>query len=238
VTEELRILYEVQQADSEIARRREALDALESGEDLERTMGETQSEIGTLEEQHRATEKDYLDCELELKTLEEKREKFQGQLYSGAISNPRQLSDLQEEVQMLTREIAKVEDRMLELMESLETERSEIDAREERVKEAGAELEEVRAKYETTGSRLRSEIQELAAKRAEQAARVNAQLLKRYEQIRARQGNLGLVKITDDTCPGCRIGLPSETVKALKAGRANLTCDNCGRLLLWGQSED
>jgi len=27
-------------------------------------------------------------------------------------------------------------------------------------------------------------------------------------------------------------------VKALQGGRANLTCENCGRLLFWDESED
>jgi len=45
------------------------------------------------------------------------------------------------------------------------------------------------------------------------------------------------VKVTGPTCPGCRITLPSETVKAAKAGRSGLTCDNCGRLLVWDGGE-
>ncbi len=237
MSEDLTILYEVQQADLEIAHRREALSSLESGAELESAIGAIGAELTALREQRRAAEKEYLDRELELKTLEEKKAKFEAQLYGGTIRNPRQLSDLQGEVGMLTREIGKLEDRMLELMETLETGRSEIGARESRLKEMQAELDQVRAKYEKTGSRLRSEIADLEAQRRERAVAVSGQLLKRYEHIRARQGNIGLVKVAGDTCPGCRIGLPSETVKALRAGRANLTCDNCGRLLFWGAPE-
>jgi predicted nucleic acid-binding Zn-ribbon protein len=127
---------------------------------------------------------------------------------------------------------------MLDLMESLETERSEIGAREQRLNEMAAELEQTRAKYERSGSRLRSEIGDLEQRREQQAVQVNSQLLKRYEQIRDRQGNVGLVLVTGDTCPGCRIALPSETVKAIKANRVGMTCDNCGRLLLWGEPKD
>ena len=234
---DLAILYQVQQLDSEAARLRETLAALDSGEDLEAEVAAAESELAALLGRHRSTEKESLDCELELKTLEEKKAKFQGQLYSGAIRNPRQLSDLQGEVEMLAREIGKVEDRSLELMDSLERERSEIRDREAQVGGMRERLVSVRTKYEGAGARLRAEIGELEQRRGEMAAQVPPQLLKRYEQIRARQGNLGLVKVTADTCPGCRIALPSETLKALKAGTRLSTCENCGRLLFWDGSD-
>jgi len=179
-----------------------------------------------------------MDRDLELKTLEEKKAKFERDLYGGAVRNPRQLSDLQSEVAMLTREIGKVEDRILEVMESLETERADIQRRESELEDLGERLRVVRAKHETTEGRLQHDIAELQAKRQERASQVRGQLLKRYEQIRARQANLGLVKLTGTTCPGCRITLPSETIKGLKAGRQDLTCENCGRLLFWEEEGD
>ena len=134
---------------------------------------------------------------------------------------------------MLSREIRKVEDRMLELMEVLEERRAQIHAREAGLKELRERLEAARSKYEITGGRLRQEIAELEARRRELASQVSAGLLKRYEDIRSRQGNLGVVKVTGNTCPGCRITLPSELVKALRAGRPNLSCESCRRLLFW-----
>jgi len=124
-----------------------------------------------------------------------------------------------------------VEDRILELMELLESERLSIQEREAELKSMQERVAAARSKYETTGGRLQREMAELEARREERASGVGARLLKRYEQIRVRQGNLGLVRVTGTTCAGCRIALPSETIKGLKAGRRDLTCENCGRLL-------
>lgn len=234
MNEELGVLCKVQETDTEIARRREALDSLDAGTQLEDEIGELESELAELGEKRAAAEQENLDSELELKTLQEKRERFQGQLYSGTVSNPRQLSDLHKEVEMLGREIGKIEDRMLDLMETLESQRSEIATRETRVGELKAQLESVRAGYEEKSRRLRSEVEELESQRQEFASRVGKQLLKRYEQIRSRMSNLGLVRVTGTTCPGCRIALPSDTVKAMKTGKPGPTCDNCGRMLVWG----
>ncbi|NIN97204.1 MAG: hypothetical protein GTO49_19960, partial [Anaerolineae bacterium] len=85
---------------------------------------QAERDLARLREQHRTTEKEATDRDLELKALEEKKARFESQLYGGTVRNPRQLSDLQGEVTMLSREISKVEDRILELMEALESERS------------------------------------------------------------------------------------------------------------------
>lgn len=233
VNEELGILCKVQETDTKIARCRQALDSLDAGTQLEKEIGGLDRELAELRENRAAAEKDNLDCELELKTLEEKKERFQGQLYSGTVGNPRQLSDLHKEVEMLGREIRKLEDRILGLMETLESQRSEIATRETRQQELKEELESVRSGYEETSARLRSEIEGMESERNEFASRVGTQLLKRYEQIRARMGNLALVRVTGTTCPGCRIALPAETLKHMKAGNARLTCENCGRMVIW-----
>ena len=233
MNEELGILCKLQETDTEIERRRQTLDSLDAGAQLEEDIGGFESELADLREKQAAAEQENLDSELELQTVQEKKERFQGQLYSGAVSNPRQLSDLHREVEMLAREIRKIEDRMLELMEALESQRTEIATRETRVGELKSELESVRSDYENKGARLLSELEELESQRKALAPRIGAHLLKRYEQIRSRMGNLALVRVTGTTCPGCRIALPSDTVKAMKAGRPGPTCDNCGRMLAW-----
>jgi predicted nucleic acid-binding Zn-ribbon protein len=235
VSEELASLYDIQQADTEIARHEEALSDLDAGADLAAEIETLEGELADLRKKLEEAENENLDRELEAKTLEEKRKRFQDQLYGGSVRNPRQLTDLHQEVEMLGREIGKLEDRMLELMELLESLRAGISSREQRLAGAETQLEAVRAEYERKGGRLRDRIAELKAERRERAARVGPRLLKRYEQIRGRAGNVGLVKVTGRNCLGCMIDLPQETVKALRAGRSGLTCDNCGRLLLWGE---
>ncbi len=238
VSAEFNNLYKVQQSDSEIARLQQALDGLDTGAELESQVRQLETELAELGAQLRASEKENLACELELKTLEEKRTRFRAQLYGGTVRNPRQLTDLHQEVEMLEREIHKLEDRTLELMEQMEAQRSKIASGEARLGELKGQLETVRAKYNSVSERLRAEVGELEAKRREDAAQVGVHLLKRYEQIRARTGNLALVKVSGKNCPGCRIALPSETVKGIQAHKTGLTCENCGRLLFWDEIEE
>jgi len=235
--DEMRLLYQVQQADTEIARLRQALAELDSGAGLEAELTAGEAELARLRADHHATESELTVQNLELRTLEEKRDRFRAQLYGGTVHNPRQLGDLQGEVEMLSREIGRLEERVLELMEAMEEQREALREREAQQAAIRRQLEEVRAKYEEASARLRAEVAEMERHREEAAQQVSPRLLKRYDQIRARQGNLGIVRVTGPTCPGCHIAFPSDTLKSLKAGREQLACDNCGRLLFWDPSD-
>ncbi len=232
---ELAILYQVQQLDTEIAQLVKALSSLDSGRELEQEIVLLQAELAELRGQQQAAEKENLDRELETRTLQEKRKRFSDQLYSGKVGNPRQLADLQGEVDMLGREARRVEDRMLELMEIMELHRGKITAQEAQLSARQEQLAAVRTRYDEAGTRLRADLSRLEEIRAQTARQISSVVLKRYEQIRVRSGNIGLVKITGAQCPGCRISLPSETLKYVKVGRSGLTCENCGRLLFWDE---
>lgn len=236
MSDDLAILYQVQQIDGELARHNDELRGLDTGEALQAEIEAAETEMKDLQAQHRSAEQESMDCNLELSTLEEKKAKFEAQLYGGAVRNPRQLTDLQGETQMLSREIRKIEDRILDVMEAMERQRAELGQSEQALSEMKRRLAEVRDSHESASHRLRGEIAELESRRKELASQVSPTLLKRYEQIRARQGNLALVRVADGNCPGCRISFPSETVKRLKAGGSTQTCENCGRLLYFDRS--
>jgi uncharacterized protein len=238
VSADLAVLYHVQQLDTELARLRAELAALLTGDELTAEIAAAEAERTDLLARHHKSEAEAAAVELETKTLQEKKAKFDAQLYGGTVRNPRQLEDLQNEVGMLAREISKLDDRMLELMEAIEDERAELREREVDLTVKRDRLGSVVANLEADSTRLKAAIAELEAQRKARAAEVDPPLLKRYDQIRVRQGNLGLVKVTDSTCPGCRVSLASELLRALRLGRSGLTCDSCGRLLYIEQSED
>lgn len=238
MSSELAILYQIQQLDIELARRKTALAGLDTGAELKGEIAAGEAELAESLRRHHDSEKQAREVELETRTLEEKRDRYDKQLTSGSVRNPRQLEDLQKEVAMLRREISKLDDQMLSLMETIEGERAEMQAREADLAEKRDRLTTVLAAYESEQARLNAEMAALQVERKGLTPQVDPNLLKRYEQIRVRGGNLGLVKVTGDVCPGCHLTLASELLKELRTGRVGLTCDNCGRLLYMERPEE
>src|SRR3989442_12357173 len=115
----LSALYALQQVDSSLAlamRQYQALDpgrAEQAAAETARTMYDRM--LRTLHE----TEGDLKDSELELQTVEKKKKDFETKLYSGKVSNPKELQSMQEEIEALGRQRGRLDDRILTLMAQL-----------------------------------------------------------------------------------------------------------------------
>ena len=76
-----------------------------------------------------------------------------------------------------------------------------------------------------------AELSTLEASRSIEAARLPADLLERYETLRARLGGVGAARLVGNRCDGCHLELPSaevDRIRHLPPGEV-VTCDQCGR---------
>lgn len=62
--------------------------------------------------------------------------------------------------------------------------------------------------------------------------------LARYEQVRKSRGGVGIVQISESTCTGCNAVMPPQFIAEIKKGDRMLTCEQCGRILIWKEDVD
>ncbi|MBI4722587.1 MAG: hypothetical protein HY769_06260 [Candidatus Stahlbacteria bacterium] len=62
--------------------------------------------------------------------------------------------------------------------------------------------------------------------------------LARYEQVRKNRGGVGIVQISESTCSGCNAVIPPQFIAEIKKGERMLTCEQCGRILIWKKDVD
>ena len=224
-------LARLQEIDSALDARRASL------EDAQSRLGESDDVIAAraaLDERtaglHRA-EATQKDTDLEAETLKGRITPAEAKLYSGSIKNPKELADLQADIDQLKRQLAAVEDRELEAI--ADTERSETE-----VRAARAELDaldsawrEEQAELQERISRLTGEIAAYDAQRAERAEEIEPALLKTYDRIRKAHQGRGVAKLDRSLCTGCRISLPVNTVNKVRVGATLIQCPNCERIL-------
>jgi uncharacterized protein len=179
----------------------------------------------------RSARADQNDVELEADVLKSKIAPAETKLYSGAIKNPKELADLQADIDQLKRHLSAVEDRDLEALTRLEVAETEH-------RSASAELAAIEAAWAAEQADLTERVKTLAAEiaayeaeRVEQEAGVSPEHLQTYNHIRfARQGR-ALAKLDRNLCTGCRISLPTNIVNKARAGNALIQCPNCERIL-------
>ncbi len=171
------------------------------------------------------------DIELEAEDLRSKIASAETKLYSGAIKNPKELADLQADVDQLKRHLAAIDDRDLEALTQLEAAESEHRA-------AAAELGEMESAWAAEQAELAERMKTLAVEigvyeveRNEQAAEVAPEMLRTYDHTRMTHQGRALAKLDRNLCMGCRISLPTNVVNKARAGNVLVQCPNCERIL-------
>lgn len=170
----------------------------------------------------------------ETTTVATKAQKVDDKLYSGTITSPRELQDLQADLDQLRRHQHELEDRELELMEHSESLDAQVAAAERDLGAMGAEVERLRRAIEDTEREIDGDVARVGSARSEAGAAIPAPLLADYERRRARNQGVGAALLVGDTCQGCRLSIPSTELDEIRheAGDRIFSCDNCGAILV------
>ncbi|MHB9024923.1 MAG: zinc ribbon domain-containing protein [Armatimonadota bacterium] len=234
LADELKKLHALQDVDTQIYQREQALKALDSGEGLKRTAIDLLKRHDAAEAALRKAEAAQKDRELELKSTEKKRADVDEKLYSGRVNNPKELGDLQHEEELLDKHIGELEEIVLGLMDETERAKTVETTLAGELAAAKRRWQQMVAHTKAETERLQKEIAALRPERARLATLVEKSLLLRYDEIRQERSGVGMVAVTSETCPGCHIKLNSKVYGRLREGDELTQCENCDRILAWG----
>jgi predicted nucleic acid-binding Zn-ribbon protein len=170
----------------------------------------------------------------EIASLNARATQAESQLYSGAVTNPRELQALQDDVASIRRRIVHLEDDELEIMEQSEpvdAEWARLGADRERIETETNRLTDdlVRAEAEITG-----EIAAVREEREKEAAGVPSELWDEYDKLRARHDGIAIARLVGTTCQGCYLRLSAVEIDRIRRLDADesVHCEECGRLLV------
>ena len=231
--EKLAALHALQQQDTAIDILKNQYAHLDSGKTEQAAYVAAQAARKEAEAALHAARAAVADTEMEQKSIEEKRAGYETKLYSGAVSNPKELQAIQDEVDMLARNRDRLGEKLKSLLEEMEECRTRQTDANRAAKVADAASKEKQANYKLTSEQIVSQARLLVAQRSEAAKLIEPAMLARYEVLRKNKGGLAVVPVEDsNSCGGCKMGLSFSTVKRLQAGGDVETCDNCGRILV------
>ena len=230
--EQLLVIQQHDTAVDQLRHRRTHLPARADLAAAERGLARLGRRRAELDEARRALANQQGALEGDVTTLEHRRTDLNRRLASGTV--PKELERLSAEVAGITARIGELEDRELELMEALEPIEAELDelAREE----AGLDLRrsELRTALQDAETEIDRELTDETAARHAAARDVPAELLSRYEQLRARLGGVAVARLVGGRCTGCNLLLPTSEVDRIRHEDPGVvvTCEQCGRLLV------
>jgi hypothetical protein len=224
------LLYRLQQIDDEIAQKKQRFGEILRLQKESKVLAEARLREKSAASQLQQWRTQQQDLNLELRGLNDKAKRSEDRLYSGLVKNPKELSDLQHEIDSLNRRRAGLEDEVLEAMIMLEEAQEEND-------EAASTLEALEAEWAASQEKLKAEqsvlvqqINELTRNRSSHTQSVPAQFLAAYENLIKRGMGSAVVPLINNRCRGCQVTVPANIAKAADEGKL-VYCDNCGRIL-------
>lgn len=224
-------LCELQEVDLDIEAKKGTVEQIESQLGESETLVEMRASLVQQKERLTQTSGELRTLEWQLEDLSQKIAHEEDKLYGGSIRNPKELGDLQQEVEHLKGRRRQLEDRVIDIM-------SEVELTEVSVRTQSGQLREMEQSWRREQERLQAERIELLAeiaaldeKRRGLAAQIDPDSLDLYERLRqARQGK-AVVRVEQGMCQGCRITLPMTELQQARAGQRLVQCGSCGRIL-------
>lgn len=227
-----RALYHVQELELEIIDHRKRIKEID-------IRLEDNEVVKNAEAEHQSAQETFDDIRLRVKDMEQqieavanKRKATETRLYSGNVKNPKELQDMQKEIESLTKRHAELDENLLLLIMERDEAKDMLELNEQ-------ELEKVKATWEAEHSDLLSEKSELEKKSEKLMAdrkvslkAVRDDAMKQYNSLRTSKSNRPVAVMENRTCSVCGIEQNSAIASAVNKDDSLVYCQNCGRILV------
>lgn len=231
--DDMKTLLALQGVDTQMDRAKAAIAALDSGAPLAAAYNGGKAEFDKLRTAALKAEAGQKDEELHLQSIETKAAQVEKSLYGGSVTASRELENLQKELEMLGRQKATSEEKILIAMEAANIALGKAREKEAQLTSIAAKYKETRAAFKEQSQAFTEELKQLETERAAIASRLDAEVLKKYDGIRARRNGVGATLLLDSgACGACYTVISKELSVAIRLSRTIETCEFCGRFLL------
>jgi predicted nucleic acid-binding Zn-ribbon protein len=236
VLEELSLLLDLQTIDNRISEALKLKEQIPKDVDLcEEEHNRIEEELENEEELLFEKQKNRRALEGELETESEKLKKYQRQLFE--IKDNREYQALLHEIAGEKERISRLEEEILILLEEIDECSKSLEDAKRRADEGRNRCRVRKSELEKKTEVLKEELIVREDERKRVLARMKPDLLASYERIRKGRGGVAVVTLNAGTCPGCFTALPPQFVNEVRKGSQILTCEHCGRILVWRADE-
>jgi predicted nucleic acid-binding Zn-ribbon protein len=234
--EQLRLL-DLQQLDStldRLAHRRRTLPELAQISELEARIARLADDSVLIETEDSDLGREQSKLEGDIDVVRTRMQKDQQRLDTGQVSSPRELENLQSEIESLKRRQGELEDEELEIMERREAvQRRLAEVKDERATLA-VQLSESEQRRDEAFAEMDAESEKTTQQRSETATSIPSDLLELYEKLRGSSGGVGAAALHRGRCEGCHLQLNTTDLNRLREAPEDdvLRCEECRRILV------
>jgi len=222
-------LYQLQEVDLELESNEQSLSRITAQLGESQAVVETRSKLVLEQQRLEELSRQQHSVEWEIDDLTNKLTTTEEELYSGRIRNPKELANLQHEIDGLKARRDQLEDRALEIMDQVELATRGVATLNSDLKALETEWQSQQQQLSAQLEQLKTVLSDLEHKRQLLAAEIDPQAVEVYQELKERKGT-GVAKVEQGICRGCRISLPITELQQTRSGNL-VRCSSCGRIL-------
>jgi predicted nucleic acid-binding Zn-ribbon protein len=224
-------LYDLLAIDVEIERFRKSIVSIDDTLADNHLLLETQRSLEETQATLRTQETERKDLELTVESYHDKGEQLESKLYGGTVRNPRELNDMQVELNLLREQEKQEEESLLVALGAAEETEQSLGS----LKSALQEIQTARKKEQKQLLEEKAHLEQdsavLGEKRQGISSLVDTVHLKLYDSLRSARQGQAVAKIERGMCQGCRISLPTKVVQVARTAQKLVQCPSCSRIL-------
>lgn len=200
--------------------RKKAIDAL---------LDEHRQALAKAKDEAKVRQADIKKAELDVEASRDKIRKYREQQIQ--LKSNQEFRAMESEIGNVEKTIRQIEDRMLEMMETIDAAQTVVRERETALK---AEEGAVKGDIDTINRRaqeLQTELDKARQARAALAVGIETARLQHYERIMKNKREKALVSVEHGACGSCHMKLPPYQVHEARKQTSIVVCEYCGRML-------
>jgi len=205
-------------------------------ENLRREIAESEHKLKETKEGLSRARLEQKDVDLQLQEKQDKFKALQGRMM--AIKTNKEYDALIREIDQIKADIYGLESRAVELIETVEGYEKELDGLDGQVVNIrnvnGTQLTSLQEQIDSVGSKIQMREKE----RQQLVGQVSIRAIRAYDRIRKGKGGAAVVAVKKRACGSCYKALPPQKIQEIKIGERIITCDSCGRMLVWTHESD
>ncbi|NIM19106.1 MAG: hypothetical protein GTO51_01845 [Candidatus Latescibacteria bacterium] len=229
---EIHLLISIAKLDASIAGYRTELKSLPD------RIEEVEKAIAKLNKDEKEAIEHFETMKKERRRLERKLEdngaligKYKTQLMS--VKTNKEYEAVLKEIAALEKGIDEKEEKLLILMDEIDEQERENKVFLEKAVRETSDLRRQKVEMEARVEFLKEELKKLRTEKPKFLEELGPKLQRQYGRIIEKLGDVAVTRIEGDVCQGCFATIPPQRVNEVKKNDRIITCEGCGRILVF-----
>lgn len=225
-------LYQLQEIELNLLKSRKRLTEIKTQLEADEVVQQARARLEHAQKTLSPLQTKARNLDLEIQSNQEKARQTEQSLYSGNVKNPKELQDMQQEIQSLKKRHGELETQLLETMFAVEEAEAQVAEAEA---ELGAVIQSWEAAHQTLlaeKSKVEVQVQHLNQSRQSALSSVDQESLRTYEAMKPRKHNQPVARMEGNTCSICGVAQNMAVEREVRIGQKLAYCTNCGRILV------